>query len=327
LQNFYLQAQFEWQSSLDDLNATTGLMFRVEDDGTRRPPGYYFLIKPNGTWSLLSKVGEEFTVLQEETPSPVLAQEQVTLGVWALGSRLRFYANGEYLGEVTDDTFVSGEWGLHARGATQNIRVAVDDLLLTVPTPTALRFPESISTWQSFQPADIIGELQNANVLPDEGERRFIFDAQNFNVGAVQVRTYEQLTASEVSGEALVLNFDVYTINSENVGCGINLRYIDDANQVLAFIDVDGGTGLIYTHDGIVQRNTYDILEPVEEPLANGRQRMLIVAVGDVVALYMNGQLFTVEYMPPTSGTVNMVLLNYATSAAACGYENMWIWR
>jgi hypothetical protein len=124
----------------------------------------------------------------------------------------------------------------------------------------------------------------------------------------------------------VVIGTDAYVINGDNAACGVNLRYLDEANQMVAYVDGDGGASLIYNKGGRLLRNTYDYFEEVDEPLAGGRHRMLVIALNDVTALYVDGQLFTVEYTPPIEGSVGITLFNYSTSPAACGYENYWIW-
>jgi hypothetical protein len=324
LENFYLQAEFEWLSPLSDTAATTGLMFHVDDDGTRRPPGYYFLITPDGTWSFLARGDDEFVVIVEPTPADVLTGERISLGVWANNATYRFYANGELLGEVTDSTFDQGLWGLHVRGALKNARVAVDDLLLTVPDSDIPDFPSSIENWASPQPNEIIAELEN--ILPADGERRYFLPDLNYDVAPLQTSIFS-LDPPDTTYTDIVIGTDAFVINGENAACGINLRYLDEANQVVAYIDGDGGASLLHNKSGRLVRNTYEFFEEVEETLAGDRHRILVIALNDVTAMYVDGQRFAVEYIPPIDGTVGITLFNYATSPAACGYENYWIWR
>lgn len=328
LDNFYVQAEFDWQSVPDDVEATTGLMVRINDDGTRRPPGYYFLIKPNGTWSFLKRFGEEFEALQEDIPADVLNDERITLGVWSLNSRFLLYANGELLGEVIDETFETGLWGFHIRGETANAQVAVDDLLLTVPSEALPDFPEQLTTWESNQPNDIVGELQDAEILSTAGSRTYILLNQNYDVGAVQTRIFEQ-SLIDTNLADFVMGVDMFVISGDNVACGVTMRYQSDINQMFTYMDVDGGAGFAHVLNGSFVRSTYDFLPEIEvEDIESGvRQRLLVIAQGDVVAMYANGKLFSLEYVPPVQGDVGGILINYSTTAAACGYENLWIWR
>jgi hypothetical protein len=324
--NLYLQADFEWQSSREDTNATTGLQFRVQDDGTRRPDGYYFLIKPDGTWSFLKRDFEDFTVLQDDLPNNILLQDRITLGVWALNSRYRFYANGVLLGEITDDTFASGTWGLHIRGSNQIARVAVDDVLLTVPSRQQPNLPEHIATWDSPQPNDIITELQRLNILPEDGQRVFFLTAQNYDSGPRQIRTFLQETP-QINHTNFVIGTDAFVIEGDNIGCGVTLRHQSEANQLLAFFDSDAGGGMINSINGETTTNVYDLLPEISLPISGQRIRLLLIVWDDFVTYYVNGQRFMTVTVPPRQGQLGPALLNYSTTAAACGYENLWVWQ
>ena len=326
MSDFYLQAQFDWESAPDDVEATTGLMVRIEDDGTRRPPGYYFLIKPDGTWSFLKRNFETFEPLQEDIPADVLNDERITLGVWSLNSRFRLYANGEFLGEVIDDTFATGAWGLHIRGETADAQVAVDDLLLTVPSARLPDFPQTLETWESNQPNEIIAELQSADLISTAGSRTYILTAENYDVGAVQSRIFEK-SLLDTNLNDFVMGVDVFVIEGDNVACGVTMRYQSDNNQMFAYMDVDGGAGFVHVLNGKYARNTYDYVPTIDNPEEGVRQRLLVIAQGDVIAFYVNGELFSLEYVPPMQGDLGGILMNYSTTAAACGYENLWIWR
>lgn len=324
--DMYLQADMSWLSSREDSQATLGLVFRVQDDGTRRPPGYYFLIKPDATWSVLLRDGGEFAVLQDDLPNSMLEADRITLGVQVTGSRFRFYANGVLLGQVADDTFGTGTWGLHIRGATQNAQATVDNLLLTVPTRPLPDFPAEIATWQAEQPEEIATELQRRDVLPDGGERTYFFAGSTYETGPRRVRVFS-LPTPQATYANLMVGVDVRPLTGENLGCGLAVRYQDEANQLLAFADTDGGAGLVHIRNGQIAHNTYDLLAEVDEPLSDGRQRLHIIVWDDVAAYYVNGQRLAVAVIPPSTGSLSLALINYATDVATCDFDNLWIWQ
>lgn len=326
LGDYYLQAQFDWESSPDDIEATTGLMVRIQDDGTRRPPGYYFLIQPDGTWSFLKRNLGEFETLAENVATEVLNDERITLGIWTLNSRFILYANGEVLGEIVDDTFAEGFWGLHIRGEADSAQVAVDDLLLTVPSTPLPDFPETIETWSSNQPNDILGELQATNLITDTGNRTYILTAENYDVGAVQTRVFPA-SLLDTNLTEFVIGVDVFIIEGDNIACGVTMRYQSDTNQMFAYVDGDHGAGFSYVLNGEFRRNTYDYIPAREDIAQRVEHRLLIVAQHDIIAFYVDGQLFSIEYAPPVQGDIGGILMNYSTTAAACGYENLWTYR
>jgi hypothetical protein len=326
LTDFYVQADFEWQSDMADSGATTGLVLRVNEDGTRRPPGYYFLVTPDGTWQVLIRQNDQFIELQPPTASGLLDGNQVTLGAWLEGETLRFYANGELLGEFEDSTFTQGTWGFQVRGDDAPAQVAVDHVLLTVPETQILRPPETLSTWRSSQPSEVAVELERVRLVGAGGERVLTVESQNYEIIPRFTRIFPQGDADDIFVDMLV-SVDVRVLAGQNVGCGLALRSMDEGNQVVAYADSDGGTGLIYTRDGVVEKHTYDLLPEIEDPISAGITRLLILLRGDIVTMYVNGQLFTTEFMPPAAGQIAVILLNYATDNPSCLFEDLWVWR
>ncbi|MBI5929466.1 MAG: hypothetical protein HY862_09165 [Chloroflexi bacterium] len=326
LNDFYLQADFEWQSDRADSGATTGFVLRVNEDSTRRPPGYYFLITPDGTWQVLIRQNDNFVELQPPTPADNLAQQRVTLGAWLEGDRLRFYANGELLGELKDSTFSQGTWGFQVRGDTAPARVAIDHVLVTVPDTQTPRLPAKINTWRSSQPSEIAGELEKLRLIAVGGERVLTVETQNYEIIPRYTRVFPQGSETDLYVDMLV-SVDVRILSGQNIACGLALRSIDEGNQVVAYTDSDGGAGLLETRDGVVERHTYDLLPEIDDPVLPQSNRVLVLLQGDLVTMYVNGTLFTTEFMPPTVGQLGVILLNYATDNPSCRFDNLWVWR
>ncbi|MCQ3930335.1 MAG: hypothetical protein DPW16_07730 [Chloroflexi bacterium] len=326
LTDFYLQADFEWQSDMADSGATTGFVLRVDEDGTRRPPGYYLLITPDGTWQVLIRQNDTFVELQPPTTVEALAQKRVTLGAWLEGDTLRFYGNGELLGELNDSTFAEGTWGFQVRGDTTPAQVAFDHVLLTVPDTQTPRFPAEVNTWQSSQPSEIAGEFERLRLIPTGGERVLTVETQNYEIIPRYTRVFLQGEEDDLFTDMLV-SVDVRVLAGQNVACGLALRSIDEGNQVVAYSDSDGGTGLLYARDGVVERHTYDLLPEIDDPVLPNTTRILVLLRGDLVTMYVNGQLFTTEFMPPAIGNIGAILLNYATDNPSCRFDDLWVWR
>ena len=72
--------------------------------------------------------------------------------------------------------------------------------------------------------------LSSHRIHGDDGERLFLFVGQNYDVGAVQSRFFEQTLVDE-SFTNVVIGVDTFFITGENYGCGIAFRYQDDNNQ------------------------------------------------------------------------------------------------
>jgi hypothetical protein len=125
-----------------------GILFRFQD----RNNFYRFDISGDG-YFLLSKFhdGEWVTLVPWTASSAInLGQVNNRLGVEAVGSQIRIYANSTLLAEVKDDTLTHGNFGFFANTFSDpNLIVSYDDIklwapkgeeLAVIPTPTPTRF-------------------------------------------------------------------------------------------------------------------------------------------------------------------------------------------
>jgi hypothetical protein len=322
--DFYLQAEFEWLTGQGDTGATAGLVVRVEEDGTQRPLGYYFLISPDGRWAVRRVSDGQIEELQALTASDLLIGERVALGIRAEEDTLQFYANGVLLGEFEDETVGEGNWGFVLENTSLPASVRVDNVLLTVPANDLVEFPEMIESWGSAQPSDIAAELASYDIIREDGRRALTILSTSYQVAGLRTAFYSQGQEGFTYTD-LVVGVDVQ-FEGDNLACGVGLRESGEANEIFAYVDLDGGVGLVDVVDGQLRHNAYDFQDEGDDPLPNGSTRLLVVAEGDWVALYVNGQLFEVQFSPIRRGQAGVALLNYSTSVGRCIYSEFWIW-
>ncbi|NPV42074.1 MAG: DUF1080 domain-containing protein [Anaerolineae bacterium] len=113
-----------------------GIIFRVpENTGYNR--GYLYGITCDGKYSLRSWDGMTgasgvMTWLQQATESSLIKSgknQTNRLGIMAVGDRLIMYINGEKVGEVSDNMYSSGFFGIFIkRDKTQDLTIKVDDV-------------------------------------------------------------------------------------------------------------------------------------------------------------------------------------------------------
>lgn len=113
-----------------------GIIFRVpENTGYNR--GYLFGINCKGEYSLRSWDGMTgsngvMTYLQQPTESSMInagSNQTNRLGIMAVGDRLIMYINGDKMGEVSDNMYSSGFFGIFIkRDKTTDLTIAVDDV-------------------------------------------------------------------------------------------------------------------------------------------------------------------------------------------------------
>lgn len=113
IDDFYLET--EVNSGKCEGNDHFGLIFRVPDRHAA-DEGYLFGLTCDGRYWLRLWDGESMTTLIPLTPSAALragAEQSNRIGVWAEGSRLELFANGQSLDEVEDETLTGpGGFGL-----------------------------------------------------------------------------------------------------------------------------------------------------------------------------------------------------------------------
>lgn len=134
LADVYIEGNFKVDTCKGSDNF--GIYFRIPTDvGTRQ--GYIFSITCDGkyalrNWDGLSGTSGKTTWLQAATDSSLIkAGEGQTnrLGIMAVGSRLIMYINGEKVGEVSDSTYSSGNFGVYLKAETSgSLKLHVDDV-------------------------------------------------------------------------------------------------------------------------------------------------------------------------------------------------------
>jgi hypothetical protein len=100
--------------------------------------GYLFLIQGARSFAILRSRGRDTVPLVNWTASDKIlpAPELNQLRAVCMGDYLAFYVNGEFLADVTDDTYSSGQVALLASGATRlGIVAEFDNLKVSAATP------------------------------------------------------------------------------------------------------------------------------------------------------------------------------------------------
>jgi hypothetical protein len=108
-----------------------GILARVSrtDQGHK---GYLFGFSCDGHFSLRTWDGESYTMLTEWTSSTHIisgANQTNRIGIWAEGDRLKLYANGNLLAEVTDSVYEKGMFGVFVGAVeTAGFQVTVEEI-------------------------------------------------------------------------------------------------------------------------------------------------------------------------------------------------------
>lgn len=113
-----------------------GIMCRadVSDNGN----GYYFMINPNGYYSIRIGQGSDIAPLIDWQRSKAIHTgiDQNTIRAVCLGDHLAMYVNDELVASVVDDTYSSGYAGLAVAGGINGTDMSFDNLTLYSVQPT-----------------------------------------------------------------------------------------------------------------------------------------------------------------------------------------------
>jgi len=94
--------------------------------------GYLFNISCDGHYSLRRWNGEKYVSLVDWTPSDQInagSNQTNRIGVMVDGNQFTFYANGEQIGQVQDDTHAEGRFGVVIGSAnTPDLKVRLDEI-------------------------------------------------------------------------------------------------------------------------------------------------------------------------------------------------------
>lgn len=319
-----VHAQLRWSAGASGQFVGAGLRLQATD--TLTPDGYYFTLSPDGRWQVGKREFGTLEELDSGQTSAFNATAPVMLTASVEGERLQLYANGTRLANMTDSAFSAGHWGLHLLAANAESVVTIERVFVTTPAIPLPEMPATIDSWRSARPDDIANELAAAGAIPEGGRRTYTVLDTAYEVSPSTTITYPQAEAGVIFTEML-LNVDVRLTDGVNMACGVSFHELGEQNLSLAYVDVDGGAGLLYTRDGQLEWHSYNLLDAPPESLSNGRQRLTVIAYGPYTTLYVNGRYFVTHFSPVREGALGVGLINYATNSARCAFSNLWVWQ
>ena len=306
--------------------AEFGLVFRAQEPGL--VPSYQFKVNTHDQWTVLYQDQSGVFALRSWSTGPALSpSDQWTLAVLARGNEFAFYGNGALLGTLSDDRLPDpGVIGVLAASNPHQPdppTVMVDDLVVTTRLGTTYRgLPLALPTWDSSDPGAIVNSLASSGqVVPAAARDLFLTETE---LTAITVDAQFGLIGSD---RALYDNFILgagvtFETGGKSVGCGVVYRWEDDRNLDLAYVDTAGGFGVVQARDGQLTTDVYDQGPMVDKEA----DKLLVVAQGDRVALYVNGALVTQETVQPGRGRIGVALLNYENVRTRCRWRDIWVW-
>jgi hypothetical protein len=261
-----------------------------------------------------------------------------SLGLLVSGDQFTPFYGGLPLGTLMDKTLgQAGLVGLAVEaGAPPNDLAAVsfDNLVITLPAnePSGgepVEPPAVLRAWQDT-PEAILTELRDARLIPGMGLLGFSIDqafvTNNTPGGIVVVRLARGTQFADLVYSADVL----WDSSGDNTACALEFRAADDANFSIVYFDRKGGYGLRQASGGNPILSLYDLVKPIHTD-NRATNRVMVIAVGNALAVYINGARVASVNTTQISGAVYIAAYNYAPAANYCRFNNIWLrhfdWR
>ncbi|GEM_PF-1213200 len=218
-------------------------------------------------------------------------------------------------------------------GALGAVVTPTPTVSLPVPSVTpasASRFPARLGRWSSNVPADIVGELSQAGAVPPGGAIGLTVPSSYGDTSNAGFNSYP-LGQGKVFRN-FVLGFDARLIyGNAEAGCGMYFRANDGSDTAMAFADGWALLGEWDAEGNLLDSSVLDQFSAVI-PGVGATNRVLVIALEDTVAMYVNGELVAESRFTPDEGTVALEMYvpeddSGATEQTYCQLNNIWLWE
>lgn len=202
-------------------------------------------------------------------------------------------------------------------------------LPLATPTPDVAA-GASLENWNSAQPQALMNELLSLGLVPTGGSLEITVNNSFGDTSSSGFSFYP--LAEGRSFQNFVLSFDAkLTMAGAGSGCGMHFRNNPNSRS-LAFIMEDGSALLTQVNAGEFHEQTIFDVFPVVNPGVNAVNRVLVIALNETLAMYVNGELIGVVNFNLETGGVALEVYVQPDSAGAtqrtyCQLQNVWLWE
>lgn len=309
----------------------TGLIVRGVDapDGL---DGYLLFVNARGQWRLAFSKNGIPTIIRDWTNLNRSLSGQFTLGLTAHGANFNLYLDGQYIDSVRDsvipDAGVVGVLAGVAASPDNYISARFDNMVITLPVGEAAEklpdaLPTALQNWQGT-PDAIMAELAAGRVVAGPGKPGLELASAFVNNNMAGGIVFTPL-ASGTQYADLVFSADAqWDTSSEDVACALGFRAPQEDTFTLVFLDRKGGYGVRQEIGGKPVQTVYD-LSPAVKTDNLVRNRATIVAVGNVLAVYVNGVRVALLNVVQVRGQLYLAAYNYAQGSTLCRFTGVWL--
>ncbi len=302
----------------------TGLVLRRSGDS------YYVLqINSEGRWRFVLVEDDQQTLVRDWTSHPAIVPGETAfrMGAFAKGSAFDFFYDGAYIGTTSNDTLdAGGDVGvlvgtvssLESETRATFANLAVTRPLLVdgqMPIPQQIVVADGPTMAQALSRSHVVqGSGQMALTVP---EASVTYARPGVNRLMLGQNTE---FADFAFGGTVTLNQPIPGPS----GCGLVLRFADETEYALAWLDGEGAFGLSLKDGEAFAPGLFG-----ENPaLANETTHNLLVIASDhILHYYVDGMSAGQLEAPLTNGQVGAAVVNFEGIDTTCTFNNLWLWR
>jgi hypothetical protein len=301
-----------------------GLALRREED--RR---YEVQFNSEGRWRFVRMEGDEATVIRDWTSHPAIVPGETSfrMGALAKGQAFDVFYDGAYIGTATDSALTDdGDVGL-VTGTISSVdsetRATFGNLALTTPLVVDGQMPIPQQVVVTDGPA-MAQALSRRHVVQGDGQMALTVPEASVNYARPGVNRLMLGQNTRFADFAYGGTVRISQAAAGATGCGLVVRYADEANYALAWLDGSGAHGL-----SVRQGETFDagLFGEQADFEVDAAHHLLVIADGGSVYFYVDGRSAGRLELPLSAGEVGAAVVNFEGIDTTCQFSNLWLWR
>jgi hypothetical protein len=315
----------------------------VDVSGVRNPSGWlvglalrragdsYYAVQINseGRWRFVRMDGDEPTIIRDWTSHPaiVAGEDSFRIGAFAKGQAFDVFYDGAYVGTASDDALTeAGDVGLIAGTISpvdSDTRATFGNLVISEPLMVDNQMPIPQQIVLTDGPA-MAQALSRRHVVQGDGQMALTVPEASVNYARPGVNRLMLGQNTEFDDFAYGGTLRIGQGTPGATGCGLVLRYADEANYALAWLDGAGAYGLSVKEGETFAPGLYGEQADFDP---NATHHLLVIAADSILYFYVDGQSAGQLEIPLTEGEVGTAVVNFEGNDTTCQFSNLWLWR
>jgi hypothetical protein len=304
----------------------TGLTFRRDDGADTH---YAFMVNHQGLWRFSTFSGGVETIIRDWTPHPAIVAgiTNFTLSVMAIGNGFDFFYDSTYIGS-NDDGERSGGGGIGLMVATTTPLVSLVEATfanLVITTP-------EISLGDPLPPERVFVTTDGRAMITALKRQLPISAAGDMVLNVPESSVQLNRAGINLLGIGRGVRYENFALGvtttltagtpGQPAGCGLVFRMTSETSYTLAYFNQNGEYGISHREGDIFSPGVYGVLPD----LGAGPHHLLVVASGNTLYFYVDGQFVGTQEDTAVEGELGAAVVNFEPNTTTCTYENLWVW-